>query len=109
VWCETGMYPRKLFDGMDGGAASFRCVCMNDIGWSDLLQVSASNTSIGASFPAGPNARYSQLSSLAGPLAGPGNGCFIDCSCPAANALQVYPDCDPDSSTCQTAPPLEES
>ncbi|KIZ05646.1 hypothetical protein MNEG_2315 [Monoraphidium neglectum] len=59
VWCETGMYPRKLFDGMDGGAASFRCVCMNDIGWSDLLQ--------------------------------------------------VYPDCDPDSSTCQTAPPLEES
>ncbi|KAI8476806.1 MAG: hypothetical protein J3K34DRAFT_400516 [Monoraphidium minutum] len=39
VWCKEGAYPRKLFDGMDGGAASWRCVCMDDIGWSDLLQV----------------------------------------------------------------------
>lgn len=39
VWCEEGHYPRKLFDGMDQGAASWRCVCMEGIGWSDLLQV----------------------------------------------------------------------
>jgi hypothetical protein len=39
VWCDGGQYPRKLFEGMAGGAASWRCVCMPDIGWSDLLQV----------------------------------------------------------------------
>lgn len=39
MFCDPGRHPRKLFDGMDGGAAAWRCVCMEGVGWSDLLQV----------------------------------------------------------------------
>lgn len=39
VWCEEGHYPRKLLKDPEGAPDEFRCVCMGDIGWSDLLQV----------------------------------------------------------------------
>ncbi|GBF96421.1 hypothetical protein Rsub_09220 [Raphidocelis subcapitata] len=40
VWCEgEDLYPRKLLEGGEGAAASWRCICSKGIGWSDSLQI----------------------------------------------------------------------
>jgi hypothetical protein len=41
VWCDEGMYPRKLFMEMKGGRAVWRCACFKEMGWSDVRKVSA--------------------------------------------------------------------
>ncbi|WIA40808.1 hypothetical protein OEZ86_004486 [Tetradesmus obliquus] len=39
VWCDDGMYPRKLFMEMKGGRAVWRCACFKELGWSDVRKV----------------------------------------------------------------------
>ncbi|KAF6262822.1 hypothetical protein COO60DRAFT_1699115 [Scenedesmus sp. NREL 46B-D3] len=39
VWCDEGMYPRKLFMEMKGGRAVWRCACFKELGWSDVRKV----------------------------------------------------------------------
>jgi hypothetical protein len=39
VWCDEGMYPRKLFVEMKGGRAVWRCACFKEMGWSDVRKV----------------------------------------------------------------------
>jgi hypothetical protein len=40
VWCDgEDLYPRKLLEGGDGPAATWRCICSKGIGWSDSLQI----------------------------------------------------------------------
>jgi hypothetical protein len=40
VWCDSDMYPRKLFVEMKGGRAVWRCACFKELGWSDVRKVS---------------------------------------------------------------------
>eukprot|EP00775_Hariotina_reticulata_P009146 gene9146-9314_t len=41
VWCDDGLYPRKLFVNMVNGRASWRCACFKELGWSDVRKVYA--------------------------------------------------------------------
>jgi hypothetical protein len=46
VWCDEGMYPRKLFMEMKGGRAVWRCACFKEMGWSDVRKVGDLCTSL---------------------------------------------------------------
>lgn len=42
MWCDDGMYPRKLFIEMKQGRSVWRCACFKELGWSDVRKVGAS-------------------------------------------------------------------
>jgi hypothetical protein len=39
VWCDNGLYPRKLYVNMVNGQPNWRCACFKELGWSDIRQV----------------------------------------------------------------------
>jgi hypothetical protein len=39
VWCDGGLYPRKLYVNMVNGQPNWRCACFKELGWSDIRQV----------------------------------------------------------------------
>lgn len=39
MWCDDGLYPRKLYVNMVNGQPNWRCACFKELGWSDLRQV----------------------------------------------------------------------
>lgn len=41
MWCDDGLYPRKLYVNMVNGQPNWRCACFKELGWSDIRQVSA--------------------------------------------------------------------
>lgn len=40
VWCDDGLYPRKLFVSFTSGKSKWRCACFKELGWSDVRKVS---------------------------------------------------------------------
>lgn len=39
MWCDDGLYPRKLYVNMVNGRPNWRCACFKEVGWSDVRQV----------------------------------------------------------------------
>jgi hypothetical protein len=116
VWCEGGMYPRKLVSdggqGGKGGKPNVRCACFAEIGWSDLRQVSSGR---GGRSRAGSRSgmRLRALpcgegtSARAGAAAGAlarmweGRGCGAKPGVCVRVYVQIYPGCAADATSCQ--------